>query len=148
MATFTMVTDQSPAGDQAEAIAQLTDGLRRGDRHQTLLGVTGSGKSVAGGTPVLLKQGRRIFLESIGTFVDRLVNQNASRVRCAGDTEILEMVDAPDPIEAFSFDSHTGSTSWKPVRQLLRHRSPGTLWQLRTACGRAVTATGDHNFFV
>src|SRR5437773_2327663 len=34
-----------PRGDQPEAIAQLVDGLRRGHRYQTLLGVTGSGKT-------------------------------------------------------------------------------------------------------
>jgi excinuclease ABC subunit B len=34
-----------PAGDQPQAIAELLDGLRRGERHQTLLGVTGSGKT-------------------------------------------------------------------------------------------------------
>ncbi len=34
-----------PRGDQPQAIAELLDGLRRGDRHQTLLGVTGSGKT-------------------------------------------------------------------------------------------------------
>src|SRR5262249_6276522 len=45
MPTFTMVTDQAPAGDQAKAIAQLVEGTRRGDHYQTLLGVTGSGKT-------------------------------------------------------------------------------------------------------
>ena len=35
-----------PTGDQPEAIRQLADGVRRGDRWQTLLGVTGSGKTV------------------------------------------------------------------------------------------------------
>ncbi|MGB8859817.1 MAG: excinuclease ABC subunit UvrB [Ilumatobacteraceae bacterium] len=34
-----------PAGDQPKAIAQLTEGINRGDRFQTLLGITGSGKS-------------------------------------------------------------------------------------------------------
>src|SRR5512135_1004902 len=34
-----------PQGDQPEAIRQLLDGLRGGERHQTLLGVTGSGKT-------------------------------------------------------------------------------------------------------
>src|SRR5207247_2689078 len=34
-----------PRGDQPEAIAQLLDGLRDGQRYQTLLGVTGSGKT-------------------------------------------------------------------------------------------------------
>jgi excinuclease ABC subunit B len=42
---FQVVSDFQPAGDQPTAIAQLTAGLQRGDRFQTLLGITGSGKS-------------------------------------------------------------------------------------------------------
>ncbi len=45
MAPFKMITDQQPAGDQPAAIAQLTDSIRSGNRYQTLLGVTGSGKT-------------------------------------------------------------------------------------------------------
>ena len=36
-----------PLGDQPEAIAKLTEGIRRGDRAQVLLGATGTGKSLA-----------------------------------------------------------------------------------------------------
>ncbi len=42
---FKLVSDFKPTGDQPEAIRQLVDGLNRGDRAQTLLGVTGSGKT-------------------------------------------------------------------------------------------------------
>jgi excinuclease ABC subunit B len=42
---FELVSDFSPSGDQPEAIALLTEGIERGDRFQTLLGITGSGKS-------------------------------------------------------------------------------------------------------
>jgi excinuclease ABC subunit B len=42
---FELVSELAPAGDQPEAIAGLVDGLARGDRFQTLLGITGSGKS-------------------------------------------------------------------------------------------------------
>jgi excinuclease ABC subunit B len=42
---FRLVSDFEPRGDQPQAIAQLAEGLERGDPHQTLLGVTGSGKS-------------------------------------------------------------------------------------------------------
>ena len=42
---FSLVTDFDVKGDQAQAIAELTQGLNRGDRHQVLLGVTGSGKT-------------------------------------------------------------------------------------------------------
>ena len=40
-----MVSDFAPAGDQPDAVATLTEGIERGDRFQTLLGITGSGKS-------------------------------------------------------------------------------------------------------
>jgi excinuclease ABC subunit B len=39
------VSDYSPAGDQPRAIAELSAGIERGDKFQTLLGITGSGKS-------------------------------------------------------------------------------------------------------
>jgi excinuclease ABC subunit B len=42
---FEVVSDFQPAGDQPNAIAQLAEGVERGDRFQTLLGITGSGKS-------------------------------------------------------------------------------------------------------
>ena len=45
MGRFQLVTDMSPKGDQPEAIEQLTKGLLEGKKHQTLLGVTGSGKT-------------------------------------------------------------------------------------------------------
>src|SRR5437879_2290340 len=42
---FELVSPYQPAGDQPQAIAKLTDGLLSGAKHQTLLGVTGSGKT-------------------------------------------------------------------------------------------------------
>src|SRR6058998_3641079 len=42
---FNLVSDFTLAGDQERAIGELVDGLNRGDTHQTLLGVTGSGKT-------------------------------------------------------------------------------------------------------
>ena len=43
---FTLGSAPPPAGDQPRAIRELSSGLRRGDRYQTLLGVTGSGKTM------------------------------------------------------------------------------------------------------
>lgn len=45
MNRFQLTSEYQPSGDQPEAIRQLTDGLRRGDKAQVLLGVTGSGKT-------------------------------------------------------------------------------------------------------
>lgn len=42
---FKVVSDYQPTGDQPEAIRQLAEGIENGDRFQTLLGVTGSGKT-------------------------------------------------------------------------------------------------------
>src|SRR5574338_18407 len=42
---FKLHSSYTPAGDQPEAIRQLTEGLKAGEKHQTLLGVTGSGKT-------------------------------------------------------------------------------------------------------
>ncbi len=45
MPDFEVVSPFRPAGDQPQAIAGLVEGLERGDRYQTLLGITGSGKT-------------------------------------------------------------------------------------------------------
>jgi excinuclease ABC subunit B len=42
---FKLSSDYQPRGDQPQAIAQLTEGIAAGDKHQVLLGVTGSGKT-------------------------------------------------------------------------------------------------------
>ncbi|RMG68130.1 MAG: excinuclease ABC subunit B, partial [Calditrichaeota bacterium] len=45
MEQFKLVSKYQPTGDQPEAIRQLTEGILEGRRFQTLLGVTGSGKT-------------------------------------------------------------------------------------------------------
>lgn len=45
MNKFELVSSYQPSGDQPDAIKQLVDGVNRGDKYQTLLGVTGSGKT-------------------------------------------------------------------------------------------------------
>ncbi|GIK61981.1 MAG: excinuclease ABC subunit UvrB [Ignavibacteriota bacterium] len=45
MNKFKLVSNYKPAGDQPQAIDKLVDGLKQGDKFQTLLGVTGSGKT-------------------------------------------------------------------------------------------------------
>jgi len=44
-ANFKLVSEYSPSGDQPTAIAELTEGVNKGERDQVLLGVTGSGKT-------------------------------------------------------------------------------------------------------
>ena len=42
---FELISEYKPTGDQPEAIKQLTEGIKNGVKAQTLLGVTGSGKT-------------------------------------------------------------------------------------------------------
>src|SRR5690606_18742475 len=42
---FDLTSEYSPTGDQPQAIKELVEGIKRGDPYQTLLGVTGSGKT-------------------------------------------------------------------------------------------------------
>ena len=42
---FKLISDYTPRGDQGQAIDALTHGLRAAEKHQVLLGVTGSGKT-------------------------------------------------------------------------------------------------------
>jgi excinuclease ABC subunit B len=45
MSDFKLVSEYAPTGDQPEAIADLVKGFKEGNQFQTLLGVTGSGKT-------------------------------------------------------------------------------------------------------
>ena len=45
MPKFEIKSEYKPSGDQPEAIEQLVDSINRGNAHQILLGVTGSGKT-------------------------------------------------------------------------------------------------------
>ena len=51
---FRLDTPFRPTGDQPRAIAEMTEGIFRGDQYQTLLGATGTGKSVGYDDPVLV----------------------------------------------------------------------------------------------
>ena len=42
---FKISSEYAPTGDQPKAIKELSEGINRNDRYQTLLGVTGSGKT-------------------------------------------------------------------------------------------------------
>ncbi|MCH7881817.1 MAG: hypothetical protein IIB69_09665, partial [Proteobacteria bacterium] len=59
---FKLVTDYQPAGDQPEAIEQLVAGINDGLMHQTLLGVTGSGKTFTAANVIQLLQRPAIIM--------------------------------------------------------------------------------------
>ena len=60
---FKLVSEYAPTGDQPQAIRQLTEGVRRGDKYQILKGVTGSGKTFTVAN-VIEKVGRPVLVLS------------------------------------------------------------------------------------
>ncbi|MBI2427036.1 MAG: excinuclease ABC subunit UvrB [Candidatus Kerfeldbacteria bacterium] len=147
---FKLTSRFKPTGDQPHAIAALNDGLKKGYDAQTLLGVTGSGKSVTGDTPVLIRSGVHIRSLSIREVIDHIFEMFGIHSKIIGHTEIIESNNLPPEYqyETYSVDPQTKKQSWKRITQFSRHRSPSSLYHVQTACGRNVTVTGDHNFFV
>ncbi|MCS6862671.1 MAG: helix-turn-helix domain-containing protein, partial [Abditibacteriales bacterium] len=151
MPDFQVVANFQPAGDQPKAIAQLVDGVRRGLRHQVLLGITGSGKSLPPEERVLvgIEQNGRIqsALLPIGELVDNALSA-AAPLCTTDDNEMVLSDQLPCRYYAFAFDPVTKRSEWRPITAFIRHPTPETLYRLRTACGRTVTVTGDHNVWV
>ncbi|MBK8453469.1 MAG: excinuclease ABC subunit UvrB [Thiofilum sp.] len=72
---FTLATQYAPAGDQPTAIASLVDGLHQGLFHQTLLGVTGSGKTFTMANVIQTTQRPAIILAHNKTLAAQLYGE-------------------------------------------------------------------------
>jgi excinuclease ABC subunit B len=72
---FKLTTKYQPAGDQPEAIEQLTQGVLGGDRHQVLLGVTGSGKTFTMANVIQNTQKPTLILTHNKTLVSQLYGE-------------------------------------------------------------------------
>ena len=78
---FHLVSSYAPTGDQPQAIAQLVEGVERGDRCQTLLGVTGSGKTFTMAN-VIAQCNRPTYFAKMGCKIEYgFTNVFGSRVR-------------------------------------------------------------------
>ena len=66
-------------------------GVNGGLKHQTLLGVTGSGKSVVADTPVVVRRGDTVVCREIGPFIDDVLSNTPIEGRqLVDDTELVE----------------------------------------------------------
>jgi excinuclease ABC subunit B len=75
MAQLKIKSDYTPQGDQPSAIAQLTDGLKNGVKEQTLLGVTGSGKTFTMANVIQNLQKPTLVLSHNKTLAAQLYNE-------------------------------------------------------------------------
>ncbi|TAM88638.1 helix-turn-helix domain-containing protein, partial [bacterium] len=146
--TFDLVAPYQLAGDQPKAVAALTRGVQRGDRAQTLLGVTGSGKSLDGAEPMLLWFDDGNALVPVRTTIGELVDRSLERRIDALASNGTELHRPDRPIYTVSLNPRTCAMEMKPITWLIRHRAPRTMFRVRTTCGRSVTVTGDHSLYV
>lgn len=72
---FTLHTAYQPAGDQPEAIRQLVEGVNNGEQYQTLLGVTGSGKTFTIANVIMETQRPTLVLTHNKTLVAQLYGE-------------------------------------------------------------------------
>ena len=146
---FELTSKFKPTGDQPMAIKELVSNLNSGIKDQVLLGVTGSGKSVAAKTQIFIKNDRIITREYIGNYIDNLFNSFKNKIKIINDSEIISTNDLSGMpyIKTYSFNPYTKKSSWKPITYFIRHRSPKYLYKITTTCGREIITTGDHNFF-
>jgi excinuclease ABC subunit B len=72
---FELQAPYQPAGDQPEAIRQLVEGIQHGERHQTLLGVTGSGKTFTMANVIQQVQKPTLILTHNKTLVAQLYGE-------------------------------------------------------------------------
>jgi len=75
MPDFKLVSDYKPDGDQPQAIAGLLAGLKRGDREQTLLGITGSGKTFSMANIIQAEQRPTLILSHNKTLAAQLYEE-------------------------------------------------------------------------
>ncbi len=75
MAKFKLSTHYTPAGDQPKAIKELVAGINRGERHQTLLGVTGSGKTFTAANVIASTQKQTLVIAHNKTLAAQLAQE-------------------------------------------------------------------------
>ena len=141
MSKFNLESDFAPTGDQPAAIEKLTQGLRDGLRDQTLLGVTGSGKSVVGSSKVFVKRNDAFLylpIAQLGNVFSKYLPDNQEATQVA----TLKL-----PLQTVAFTPDNGRTSLKRVAEISRHRYTGELYTVKTACGRVNQFTDSHNVF-
>ncbi len=153
MDQFQLVTDLTPKGDQPEAIEALTSGILVGKKAQMLLGVTGSGKSLAADAPLWIYEenaSRQIkpHVMPIGPFIDHIIDEATAVALTMDGTQIVDLQTMRKRYFALSINPRTRAVEIKPVTSVLRHRAPTTLYRVTTECGRQVDVTSDHNFWV
>src|SRR5207245_6685189 len=81
-----------------------------------------------------------------GPFIAALVIRRSMQCPAARETEEYAMAGSSYLTPAYN--PRNGETAWYPVAALLRHRAPERMFRVTTTCGRSISVTAGHNFWV
>ena len=137
---FRLDAPYQPAGDQPAAIDKLVAGVNAGLANQTILGVTGSGKSVVGDTKVLLNAGGRYYHVRIDSIAGKFP-------QLPEGPDVTQYVPLDKGIQTLALDTQTGDVALRDVTEMSRHRYDGDLYTVTTEDGRSNVFTDSHNVF-
>ena len=128
-----------PRGSQPEAIKKLVDGLKRNVQYQTLLGVTGSGKSLDYSEPLILRDKKgNIKKIEIGEFVE----QNLINSRKIEESEYSIITG----YKVLSFNTKNYKIEEKKIKQVSRHKED-YIYEITLDDNSLIKVTKDHNCF-
>jgi len=139
MNKFKLVTNMKPRGSQPEAIKKLVEGLKNREQKQTLLGVTGSGKSIDYSEIIILKNEKgEIIKTKIGEFVDKILkkpqkNKNSEFQDVSG-------------YKILSFKSDYYKIEEKEIKQISRHKED-YIYEITLDDNSSIKVTKDHNCY-
>ncbi len=103
---------------------------------------SGSGKSIIGSEPILIKNNGKIQLKKIGPLIENLIKKHGAKKI----DEELEGVIEPN-LEIYSFDKNLKG-SWSKVTVAARKTATNVFYKFKTKSGREITTTEDHNMII
>ncbi|MHA2276588.1 MAG: LAGLIDADG family homing endonuclease, partial [Candidatus Kariarchaeaceae archaeon] len=136
---FILETDFTPKGDQPEAITQLVEGYQANKKRQTLLGATGTGKSLDYNEFIIIKNNENLVEKlKIGEFVEN----NLSTPIHIADTKYQNITGN----KIISFNPKSYEISEKNIIEVSKHKED-KLYQIIFDDNSEIKVTADHNCF-
>jgi excinuclease ABC subunit B len=137
---FKLVSSFKPTGDQPKAIKQLVQGIKNKKQFQTLLGVTGSGKSLHYDELIFIEDKKGVIIkEKIGKFVEETFNKPKKQ----SDT-FFENIKSDYSI--ISFNPKNFLIKKEKIQQISKHKSKN-LFEITLDDLSKIRITKDHNCY-
>jgi len=136
---FKIESDFVPSGDQPKAIKALADNIKNGKCFQTLLGATGTGKSLDYNEPVILKNEKN---EIIKTRIGDFVEESLTKPHTLNETQYQRITG----YKILSFNNVDYNIQEKKIKEISKHKED-FLYEITLDDSSNIRVTKDHNCF-